>query len=200
MTRDEARAAGLKRYQGVPCKHGHLGERYVSTKQCVDCLRTVHNYANVNPVRDKEVRKARQQCGDKAAAAARYAEYYANNRELVLERQRERHKLDPQKYVDRVLKWAKANPGARKAIMARVRVKRKKGEFPLSEQDVEWMREIYEQCPPGYEVDHIYPINGTNSCGLHVPWNLQYLTKKENRRKTNKLPEEFEAKLFEHAA
>lgn len=62
------------------------------------------------------------------------------------------------------------------------------------------MQEIYKQCPPGYEVDHIYPINGTNSCGLHVPWNLQYLTTGENRSKSNKLPDEFETTLFEEAA
>jgi hypothetical protein len=28
---------GLKRYMGLPCLYGHTGERYVSTKQCVQC-------------------------------------------------------------------------------------------------------------------------------------------------------------------
>jgi len=39
-----------------------------------------------------------------------------------------------------------------------------------------------------HEVDHIYPIQGKNSCGLHVPWNLRILTSTENRRKNNSLP------------
>lgn len=52
--------------------------------------------------------------------------------------------------------------------------------------DLEAIQKFYEACPEGYEVDHIIPLQGKEVSGLHVLENLQYLTREENRQKSNK--------------
>lgn len=45
VSRKEAKERGLKRYfSGIPCRHGHISERYVSSRGCVDCNHNVREY------------------------------------------------------------------------------------------------------------------------------------------------------------
>lgn len=46
------------------------------------------------------------------------------------------------------------------------------------------IKEIYMNCPPGYEVDHITPLSRG---GLHHEDNLQYLPWRVNRSKSNRI-------------
>lgn len=56
----------------------------------------------------------------------------------------------------------------------------------MTEEHFREIEEFYNNRPDGYHVDHIMPLQGRNSSGLHVIWNLQYLPAKENLSKGNK--------------
>jgi 5-methylcytosine-specific restriction endonuclease McrA len=57
----------------------------------------------------------------------------------------------------------------------------------LTEWDEFYIREFYDLASRrGLEVDHIIPIKHPLVCGLHVPENLQMLTRSVNARKSNK--------------
>lgn len=79
--------------------------------------------------------------------------------------------------------WAKNNPEKNRAKRAKYRAA--KIQRTVAWADYEAIKEIYKNCPEGYHVDHIVPLQGKNVSGLHVENNLQYLTVEENLKKSN---------------
>jgi hypothetical protein len=77
------------------------------------------------------------------------------------------------------------NPHTQKAITAKRRALKLKATPRFA--NLKKIKEIYKNCPKGYTVDHIVPLQGKEVCGLHVEWNLQYLTPSQNSSKSNKL-------------
>lgn len=47
------------------------------------------------------------------------------------------------------------------------------------------IKEIYQNCPEGFHVDHIIPLQNNLVCGLHVENNLQIIPAKLNLQKGN---------------
>jgi hypothetical protein len=55
---------------------------------------------------------------------------------------------------------------------------------PWTEKEA--IQAFYDNCPNDCHVDHVIPLLGQYVSGLHVLSNLQYLTKEENLKKSNK--------------
>lgn len=115
-------------------------------------------------------------------------EYRANNLEKTKELARLRYAKNPEKQKLFSKKWVLENRGKRNASYANRRAQKLMAtpKWLTEEQRLE-IQKIYSTCPPGYHVDHIIPLKGRNSCGLHVPWNLQHLPAQANLRKSNKV-------------
>ncbi len=94
-TRAEAKARGLTRYfTGEPCPHGHVAERFASTRQCCECL-IAHKAKNRERYREK---------------AAQYSrEYYWENREECLRKGRSYHQKNATAIKLRTTRYRRKN-------------------------------------------------------------------------------------------
>lgn len=152
----------MGRYAGKIClKHPELnGARFESNSKCVRCHMDYNNNYKKTAIQKNRIReyvRAREQKGGPG-----------------YESKKLRNK-----------KWYKSNTGWRREY----NIKRRGlgGDWVGYKDDI---KIIYADTPEGCHVDHIVPLKGIDPvtkmhvvCGLHVPWNLQYLTGEENDRK-----------------
>lgn len=103
-----------------------------------------------------------------------------------------------EKYPNKSREYNKKNPGKMNARTAKYLANKKQATPPwLTTDHFKEIESFYIEAKRLEEldgikrdVDHIIPLQGKKVRGLHVPWNLQILTKKENKMKSNKLLEE----------
>jgi hypothetical protein len=153
-----------------PCKRCGTSLRFKSNYGCAECLRVSN------------------------------AAYQAKNRDELLLKKRQWAKDNPEKNRAQSNKWQAENGAKAYAIQQRAkkanpdyyrlagRLQTNKRRAALLRRTPAWadlnaIAEVYRNCPQGMEVDHIVPLQGRTVSGLHVHWNLQYLTKSENCRK-----------------
>ena len=115
-----------------------------------------------------------------------------NNPNKNLESKRKYALDNKEKHVATSEKYRKNNMGYYREYMS-LRTRKVTQAKPqwLNEFEELWLEEIYDLAiKTCKQVDHIIPITNKIVCGLHVPWNLQLLSSKENQQKHNKFSQD----------
>lgn len=91
-------------------------------------------------------------------------------------------------------RWARANPGVVNARTAKRKAANRHAMPAWVDQGA--IAALYHEAARRthetgirQQVDHIVPLQHPRVCGLHVPWNLQVLTRAENILKRNAFPD-----------
>lgn len=170
-----AKAAGLTRYEGLPCIHCGGTTRYVSGQACVPCKQ------------DKKYKAAKDKRGKNKKPP--------KTEEELKDIKREYHRLYRQRpdQKERVRQYRNLPENKCKIVAKKARHRAEKlHRVPkwLTENDSWMIKEIYELAMlrsiltgVEWQVDHIIPLRGKRVSGLHVPTNMQVITAKENLKK-----------------
>jgi len=145
------------------CRCGNLkkpGHLYCTP--CNSARKAIYRAAN----RDKE-RKAQ-------------ALYYKNNKERINKQSSEWMRKNKIRFNKRRNEWCKEN---REKVENWQRRRNSLLNQPISKHYKAEIASFYSSRPKNMTVDHIIPLGHENVSGLHVPWNLQYLTRSENSKK-----------------
>lgn len=138
---------------------------------------------------------------NKEKIKARAKAYYWNNKQKIAEhsqnpeRRLAKAKSDKKYWANapewvkenrkkRIAEWAQNNKGRRSANEQKRRDRIKNATVPWA--NLEAICNFYRNCPDGFTVDHIIPLQGKEITGLHILENLQYLPMTENCKKSNK--------------
>ncbi len=175
ISRKEAQAQGLKRYYtGKPCKHGHIAERSVSDRKCLECNRSnVSRFRENHPESIRETNKKGWSKLSPEYKREKAKRYRTNNRESYLQGMRNHYEQNKAYYKQR-----------RHETLRNLADQYNE----LSAEEQQRVDAIYAEANElnardgarSWHVDHIKPLA---KGGKHHPDNLQILTAEENLSK-----------------
>ena len=122
--------------------------------------------------------------------------HYHKNKETYKDRHNKWIEDNREQYNEYMRDWRKDNLeyGTPKQAADSAYYRRAKRQASLYNFQKEKILEVYRLCSKlkkelnlNLQVDHIYPITNDKMSGLHVWWNLQIITAKENQSKSNKI-------------
>jgi hypothetical protein len=151
---------------------------------CKDCY-SLYYEANKEPIK---ARVTLYRIANPEKKKERDRNYYIANKEHKIRSAKEWDQNNAEKRKEITNNYSKRNQKKKNARTARYRAAKIQATPKwLTQQQIDEMARIYTNCPPGFDVDHIIPLRGKGVRGLHVPWNLQYLSHLDNMRKSNNL-------------
>ena len=169
-------------YKNIEDAKAHSKKYYLKNKEKIKQLSRLYRLNNIKKV--KEINRL-YYLKNKKTRKEKIKLYILNNKEKRIETNRLYNLNNKEKKREYNIKYKLKNPHIQKAILAKRRAAKLKATPKFA--NLEKIKEIYKNCPKGYHVDHIVPLQGKEICGLHVEWNLQYLTPSDNHSKSNKL-------------
>lgn len=156
---------------------------------CKACMKIYSkNFRNEFKARAKYINTIEKQCVD----CGEIKLIDAFNKNIERKDGRLEHCIECQK--KRVKGYRKENPG-RFAHQDNIKRCNRLKRIPRW-ADLKAIKEFYDNCPDGYVVDHVVPLQGEFISGLHILSNLQYLTAKDNAIKHNNIDLEAFNKQF----
>lgn len=173
----------VEKFKGKPCKKCGSKIRYAKDKRCVTC----------NSKRCKDFHRVHRE-----------------ERKQQMMEWKEKTGYSPITWIEAGKRWAKEHPEELRKLKAKWKKKHldknafyttkryaaKKQRTPSWLTEEHWLeilgyyavaRTLTTMTNVQYDVDHVNPVQGKSSFGLHVPWNLQVITHEENMKKSNKL-------------
>lgn len=184
-----AKAAGQKKYNNnEPCKEGHLSDRWVRSRGCIECERLrALAYKQVNresllPKKRAYAKVRNETHKDVVRAIAK--KVYDSRSDEQKKRSAELAKNWRLRNKGKVLSWTRSRQLAKIQRTPAWLTEFDKLKIECYYSIAAMLTRVNEE---PWHVDHVLPLRGKTVSGLHVPNNLQLLRGKENSRKGNRV-------------